>query len=110
MYHACRAEHRSGVAQRGRAAGGVPIANDQPAVGARLAWSGAGQILPLARLSPARLGDAMERVLHGNESYQRSAQRLQAAIAQSGGASQAADIVEQAITTGRPVLCCSEGQ
>ncbi len=38
------------------------------------------------------------------ESYKQNALRLQEAIRQAGGVSRAADIVEKAVSTGKPVL------
>ena len=81
----------------------IPIANDQLGVGARLAWTGAGEVVPLARLSVPRLRAAIQRVLT-EDSYKKNASRLQEAIRRAGGVSRAADIVEQAISTGKPVL------
>jgi len=81
----------------------IPIANDQPGVAARIAWTGAGEVVPLSRLKVPRLRAAIERVLT-EDSYKNNASRLQEAIARAGGVSRAADIVEQAISTGKPVL------
>ena len=81
----------------------VPIAYDQPGIAARLAWTGAGEVVPLARLSISRLRSAIERVLTEN-SYKNSALRLQKAMHQLGGVSQAADIIEQMVATQKPVL------
>jgi UDP:flavonoid glycosyltransferase YjiC (YdhE family) len=81
----------------------IPITNDQPGVAARIAWTGTGEVVPLARLSVPRLQGAIERVLT-EESYKKNASRLQEAIAGAGGVRRAADIVEQAISTGKPVL------
>lgn len=81
----------------------IPITNDQPGVAARIAWTGTGEVVPLARLSVPRLQGAIERVLT-EESYKKNASRLQEAIARAGGVRRAADIVEQAISTGKPVL------
>jgi len=81
----------------------IPIANDQPGVGARLAWAGAGNVVPLARLSVPKLRDAIAGVLK-DDSYRNNASRLAEAIARAGGVSRAADIVEQVISTGKPVL------
>lgn len=81
----------------------IPIANDQPGVAARIAWTGTGEVVPLSRLSVPRLGAAIQRVLT-QDSYKNNATRLQAAINRSGGVSRAADIVEQAVSTGKPVL------
>lgn len=81
----------------------IPITNDQPGTGARLAWTGAGEVVLLSGLSVSRLRTAIERVL-SQDSYKQNAARLQQAIHRSGGVSRAADIVEQAISTGKPVL------
>jgi MGT family glycosyltransferase len=81
----------------------IPIANDQPGVAARVAWSGCGAVVPLKRASVPRLRAAIDRVW-GNPTYRQNAQRLQQAIASSGGVARAADIVEQAVSTGQPVL------
>jgi zeaxanthin glucosyltransferase len=71
----------------------VPVTNDQPAVAARLHWSGTGEVVPVNRLSPDRLRVAIERVLK-NDSYRQNAFRLQREIGQAGGVQRAADIVE----------------
>jgi MGT family glycosyltransferase len=81
----------------------IPIANDQPGMGARLAWSGSGAVVPLKRLSVPRLRAAIERVLQKPD-YRANARRLQTAIRRSGDVSRAADVVEQAVGTGQPVL------
>jgi MGT family glycosyltransferase len=81
----------------------IPIANDQPGVAARVAWSGSGAVVPIKRASERRLRAAIDRVW-GDPSYRRNARRLQQAIAAAGGVARAADIVEQAISTGQPVL------
>ncbi len=81
----------------------IPITNDQPGVGARLVWTGAGEVVPLSNLSGPLLRKAIQRGLT-SDFYKSNASRLQQAIRQSGGVSRAADIVEIAITTGKPVL------
>jgi zeaxanthin glucosyltransferase len=81
----------------------VPVTNDQPGVAARIAWIGAGEIVPLSRLTATTLKATLKLVLT-QESYRQNALRLKQAIADSGGVSQAADIIEQAISTRKPVL------
>jgi zeaxanthin glucosyltransferase len=81
----------------------IPIANDQPGIGARIAWAGVGEAIPVARLNVPKLRKAIKQVLT-QESYKQNALRLQAAIHRAGGVSRAADIIEQAISTGKPVL------
>ncbi len=81
----------------------IPIANDQPGVAARIAWTGTGEVVPLKRLSVFRLRSSIERVLT-QDSYKKNALRLQKAIKQTGGVKRAADIIEQVVATGKPVL------
>ncbi|MEP0754926.1 glycosyltransferase [Trichocoleus sp. Lan] len=81
----------------------IPIANDQPGIAARITWTGAGELVPLSQLSVPKLRGAIQQVLT-EESYKNNAIRLQDAIARAGGVSRAADIVEQVISTGKPVL------
>ncbi len=81
----------------------IPIANDQLGVAARIAWTGTGEVVPLSQLSAPRLQAAIKRVLAEN-SYRKNASRLQEAIRRAGGVKRAADIVEQVIFTGKPVV------
>ncbi|GAA6619997.1 glycosyltransferase [Scytonema sp. NUACC26] len=81
----------------------IPIANDQPGIAARIAWTGTGEVVPLQKLNVSRLRNAIERVLT-QESYKQNALRLQEAIRKAGGVTRAADIVEKAVATGQPVL------
>ncbi len=81
----------------------IPIANDQPGVAARIAWTGTGEVVSLKNLSVSKLRSAIEQVLKEN-SYQQNALKLQKAIRQAGGVKKAADIVEQAVVTGKPVI------
>jgi MGT family glycosyltransferase len=81
----------------------IPVTNDQPAVAARIVWSGAGEKLSLSGLSVSRLRDTIERVLT-QASYRQNAHRLQGEIQRAGGVVRAAEIVERAITTRKPVL------
>ena len=81
----------------------IPIANDQPGVAARIAWSGAGEVVPLKKITVENLSQAIKQVLT-TDSYKENALRLQESMMQSEGAKQAADIIERAIATGEPVL------
>lgn len=81
----------------------IPIANDQPGVAARIVWAGAGEVVPLARLTVPKLRNAVQKVLT-EDSYKKNALRLQEAIQRAGGVSRAIDIVEQAVSTEKPVL------
>jgi MGT family glycosyltransferase len=81
----------------------IPITNDQPGVAARIAWTGSGEFVPLSRISVARLTTAIQQVLT-KETYKQNALKLQQAIHQAGGVHRAADIIEQAVLTRKPVL------
>lgn len=81
----------------------IPITNDQPGVAARIAWTGAGEFVPLSGLNVPRLRTAIQQVLT-QDSYKQNALKLQQAIQKAGGVSRAADIIEQAISTGKPVV------
>lgn len=80
----------------------IPIANDQPAIAARIAWTRTGEIVSLNCLSSSKLKKAIEQVLSG-DSYKEKALELQKAIKQAGGVKKAADIVEKAILTKQSV-------
>jgi MGT family glycosyltransferase len=86
----------------------IPITNEQPGIAARIARTGAGEVVPLAKLSVKRLQKAVKLVLT-EDYYKKNALRLQEAISQAGGVRRAADIVEQVVSTGKPVLSHSNG-
>jgi zeaxanthin glucosyltransferase len=81
----------------------IPIANDQPGVAARIAWTGTGEVITLPKLTSSRLQAAIEKVLT-EDSYKQNAVKLQTAIHRAGGVSRAADLVERVAQTGQPVL------
>ena len=72
----------------------MPIAFDQPAVAARIAFAGVGEVVPPRRASRRRLAEAIGRVL-GDELYAAAAGRVAREIAAAGGVSRAADLIEQ---------------
>ena len=84
----------------------IPVTNDQPGVAARIAWTGAGEVIPLGKLSVERLRKAVKQVLT-EDSYKKNALRLQEAIKLAGGATKAADIIEEAISASKPILATS---
>ena len=81
----------------------IPIANDQPGVAARIAWTKTGMVIPVKKLTVPKLQNAVQTVL-SQPKYRENAQKMQIAMQNSGGVRQAADIIEQAIATGKPVL------
>jgi zeaxanthin glucosyltransferase len=81
----------------------IPIANDQPGVAARIAWTGTGLFIPPSRLTARKLRAAVARVL-SEPSFAGRAARMREAIDRAGGAARAADVIERVLETGRPVL------
>ena len=81
----------------------IPITNDQPGVATRIAWTGTGAVLSPKRLTVSKLRRKIRQVLT-QSSYRHNALRLQQAIRAAGGTQTAADIIEQVISTGQPVL------
>ncbi|GAB4143354.1 MAG: glycosyltransferase [Planctomycetaceae bacterium] len=80
----------------------IPVTNDQPGVASRIRWTGAGELIPLRKLSVSRLQRAIEDVMT-HSFFRKNAKRLQEAIGRCGGVQLAADICEQAVRTGQPV-------
>jgi zeaxanthin glucosyltransferase len=80
----------------------IPVTGDQPAVAARVGWTGTGLVVLPGRLSVRRLRAAMSRVLL-EPAFTHSAARLRDCIARSGGVRRAADVVERVLATGLPV-------
>lgn len=72
----------------------IPITDDQSGVAARIAWTGAGELITPSRLSVSALRAIIVRVLT-ERSYAHNAARLQDAIRQTRGVNLASDIVEQ---------------
>jgi MGT family glycosyltransferase len=80
----------------------VPVTYEQPAIAARVEWSGAGRSLPLSRLSTKRLRALVREVLE-KPGYASSARRVADSIRAAGGVRRAADIVEKALRAERSV-------
>jgi UDP:flavonoid glycosyltransferase YjiC (YdhE family) len=72
-------------------------------VARRLEWLGVGEVVLPRHLTASRLGKAVERVL-GDPGYRERARARAAVIASLDGVGRAADIVEEAFRTNRPVL------
>ena len=77
----------------------LPVAYDQPGVGARVEWSGVGRSIPVGRLTVDRLRDAV-RIVLGNPAYRERAGRLQSSIEAADGLNRAADLIEGAFGHG----------
>jgi MGT family glycosyltransferase len=69
-----------------------PIANDQPAVGARIARARVGEVLAPHKMTAAKVKAMVKRVMD-DPVYRANAQRMQKEIAAAGGVRRAAEIV-----------------
>lgn len=81
----------------------MPRAVDQPALAARIEHAGVGLVASFLYSTARHLRELVRRVLN-EESFQDRARALQQAMAAAGGVQRAADITEQALTTGRAVI------
>jgi MGT family glycosyltransferase len=80
----------------------LPRQGDQLGMAARLEHGGAGLVSSFRSSTPKELRQLAERIL-ADDSFRRRAQELGRAIQAAGGVQRAAEITEQALTTGRPV-------
>ncbi len=80
----------------------VPLAFEQPAIAARIAWTGCGRIVPYRR-ADSRLRPALRQVL-ADRTMRAAAARMRASIEAAGGAVRAAAVCVDAASSGRPVL------
>ncbi|MBD1911730.1 MULTISPECIES: glycosyltransferase [unclassified Leptolyngbya] len=74
----------------------IPITFEQPGTGARIRWTGVGEVIPLTKLTPPRLREAIQQV-SDSPTYAANAARVQQAIQQAGGVQRAADLIEQVV-------------
>jgi len=81
----------------------IPITNDQPGVARRLEWLGLAEVVLPKHLTALRLRQAVEGLL-GDPDYRTRARERATEIASLDGIGRAADIVEEAFRTNRPVL------
>jgi zeaxanthin glucosyltransferase len=81
----------------------IPISIDQPGLASRLAWAGAAKVISPKGIDVSRLREAIEQVLT-NRSYRQNALRLKNALYQAGGVNRAADLIEKAVLTRKPVI------
>jgi MGT family glycosyltransferase len=70
----------------------MPITYEQPAIAERVRWVGAGEVIPVSRLEPARLRTRI-RALLSERSYSDNAGRVADGIRSAGGVKRAGDII-----------------
>lgn len=76
----------------------LPVTNDQPAVAARIAYSGCGLTIPVQRVSASRMKNALTRLL-SEPQFKDRAQFLAEANRKAGGLDRAVDLIEGAFTS-----------
>jgi len=74
----------------------IPITNEQPGIAARVAWVGAGETIAHKHVTSQALRTAVVRVL-SDPSYRAAAERVRDSIKAGGGASRAAEMIEQSM-------------
>lgn len=74
----------------------VPVTNEQPGIAARVAWVGAGEMIPRSRFSLDTLRAAVRRVL-ADPSFKTASLRVSDSIRKAGGATRAAELIEEKI-------------
>jgi MGT family glycosyltransferase len=80
----------------------LPRGADQPSMAARVTHSGVGLCASFQRFRPAQLRTMVARLLT-DQTFRQRANKLQQAMAGTGGVARAAEIAEKALTTLRPV-------
>lgn len=75
----------------------VPITYEQPAIAERVRRCGAGETLPLGKLSARTLRPLLEKVL-GSDSYQAEAGKMAVAISEAGGVAKAAGLITSCLS------------
>src|SRR5262249_29170637 len=70
----------------------LPVAYDQPGVGARVEWAGVGRSIPVGRVRVGRLRDGVCAVL-GDPAYRARARALRSKIEGDDGLNRAADLI-----------------
>jgi zeaxanthin glucosyltransferase len=74
----------------------IPMAYDQPAIAARLARLHIAKVLPIMRLSAARIRSAVTTLL-SDASYEQAALAMQSKLQSLRGSTEASDIIEEAL-------------
>ena len=80
----------------------IPITNEQPGIATRLQRTGAGKTIRLKDLNESILRKAISEVLKSPR-YRNQARQMKAVMDAAGGTARAADIIEEAARTKRPV-------
>lgn len=72
----------------------IPIANDQPAVAARVVHSGVGLRISPSKLTVEKLVESIKKIIAQEATYKNNTLRFANEIHQAGGVKRAADLIE----------------
>ncbi|MBV8708605.1 MAG: MGT family glycosyltransferase [Acidobacteriaceae bacterium] len=74
----------------------IPITFEQPAIAARIRWTGTGDFVAPQQLTATRLREAITRVLE-NPKYRTSAEKMKTVLQQTNGRERAAEIIQEVL-------------
>jgi MGT family glycosyltransferase len=80
----------------------IPITNEQPGISSRIRHAGVGELIPMRKLTPARLRATVLRV-QTEPLYRQRAQECAAQLARDPGLPRAAALLEEAFSSRRRV-------
>jgi zeaxanthin glucosyltransferase len=72
----------------------IPVANDQPAIAARIEWHGVGLCLSIKKVTPSEIVASIKKV-SSNETYKQAALKIQKSIQESPGLGHAVHLIEK---------------
>jgi zeaxanthin glucosyltransferase len=81
----------------------IPITGDQFGVASRIVYTGVGEVVPAAKCNAFRIAAAARKIL-GMAGYRERECAIGAAIRRTQGAVSAAAIIEEVVTTRRPMI------
>jgi zeaxanthin glucosyltransferase len=73
----------------------IPLTAEQPGIAARVAWTGAGTVIPRPRFTASLLRRSVQAILGSTAAYD-AARRVAESIRQAGGVERAVKIIEEA--------------
>jgi MGT family glycosyltransferase len=82
----------------------IPVTNDQPGVAQRVKWLGAGEILEPSKVTSARVRSLVQLLLKEAKYQETSRKYRERLLSTAPGTTLAANLIEQAFRTGKPVL------
>jgi MGT family glycosyltransferase len=79
----------------------IPVTNEQPGIAARMAATGAGEMIPLKKATTDRIRTLVAKVM-SEPAYRTASIRVRDSIRDAGGAPRAAELIEAAVAARQP--------